>query len=151
MPSARMRAFVIDVAKKKIERGKALGEALFDLRPFTCGNDARNQIVGEDALGTFLAAVNGEGDAFLKESEIGGLLTFAELFGSETKQGALQRLVMRASQIGGLKHFVISHVKAVVQESRRDKQARLSDGGHRWFGGLPFPSNDKRHSFRTAA
>ena len=69
---------------------------LFDLRPFIGGNDARDQVVGEDALGAFFAAVNGEGDAFLEEGEVGGLLAFAQFFGSQAEQRALQRLIVLA-------------------------------------------------------
>jgi hypothetical protein len=58
-------AFVIDVAEKMIQRGKALGKSFFDLGPLAGGNNARQKIVREDALRAFLAAVNGEGDSFM--------------------------------------------------------------------------------------
>ncbi len=58
-------AFVVDVTQEKIQSGEALREAALDLRPLMRGNDARDEIVGEDALGAFFAAVDGEGDAFL--------------------------------------------------------------------------------------
>ena len=93
-------AFVIDVAEEEIEGGQALREAFFDLRPFVSGNDSRNQIVGEDALGAFFAAVHREGDAFLEEREIGGLLAFAQFFGSQAEQRALERLIVLARDAG---------------------------------------------------
>src|SRR4029077_15979049 len=127
-------AFVINVAEKKIECGEALGQAFFDLGPFTGGDDARDEIVREDTFGAFLAAVDRESDAFLQEGKIGGLLTFAQFLGSETQKGALEGLIVPTGQILGLEHFIVSHVKPVVYERWRDEEARLCGGGHRRFG-----------------
>ncbi len=82
-------AFVIDIFQEEVEGGDALGQAVLDLRPFARGNDAREQIVGEDALGAFLVAVDGEGDAFMEEGKISGLLTFAQLFRRQAEQGLM--------------------------------------------------------------
>ncbi len=49
--------------------------------PFGAGDDAREQIVGEDLLGAFVAAVDGEGDALIEEAEVGGLLAATQLVG----------------------------------------------------------------------
>ena len=76
-------AFVINVAEEKIQGGEALRQAALDLCPLVSGDDAWDQIVGEDSLGAFFAAVNGEGDAFLQEGEVGGLLAAAKFFGVE--------------------------------------------------------------------
>ena len=77
--------------QEKVERGEPLRQTLFDLGPFVLGNDARHQIVGEDAFGAFLVAVNGEGDAFVEEREVGGLLGAAQFLGREA-----QKRLMRA-------------------------------------------------------
>ena len=67
-------AFVIKVFKEEIQSGDALGESFFDARPFCVGDDAWQQVVGENAFGAFGAAVDGQGDALVQEGEVGNLL-----------------------------------------------------------------------------
>ena len=51
------------------------------------GDEAREQVVGEDALGAFVAAVDGEGDALGEEGEVGGLLAALQLVGGQAGEG----------------------------------------------------------------
>ena len=44
------------------------------------GDQAGQQIVGEDALGALVAAVDGEGDALGEEGQVGRLLAALQLF-----------------------------------------------------------------------
>ena len=88
------------------------------LCPFVRGNDARQQIVGEDALGAFFVAVDGEGDAFMQKGEVGGLLAAAQLFGSELEQRALHGLVMRTRDIVRAEHLVVGFSVLLVGEWR---------------------------------
>ena len=64
----------IDVAQEMIERQDALFQARFDMRPLAGGDDARQQIGRNDALGRLLVAIDGEGDALMQEGELAGLL-----------------------------------------------------------------------------
>ena len=82
------------------------------------GDDARDQIVGEDALGAFFAAVNGEGDAFLQEGEVGGLLAAAKFFGVEGQQRSLYRLIVRARDVMRAEHLVVGFSVLLVGEWR---------------------------------
>jgi len=68
---------MVDIFEKKIQGGDALGQAALDLAPFGVRNDAGQKVVGEDALGAFGIAVDGEGDALMQEREVGGLLALA--------------------------------------------------------------------------
>ena len=58
---------MVDVFEKKIQGGNALGEAALDFAPFLVGNDARQQVVGKNALGAFVVAVDREGDALVQK------------------------------------------------------------------------------------
>ena len=60
-------AAMVDIFEEEVERGDALGEAAFDFAPFVVRDDARQEIVGEDALGAFFVAVDGEGDALMEK------------------------------------------------------------------------------------
>jgi hypothetical protein len=111
-------AFVIDVSEEKVEGSEALSESFFDFGPFAGRDDAGEKIVGEDALGAFLAAVNGEGDAFVEEGEVGGLLAAAKLFGRETEKGVLEGAVVFARDPGREKHLVIGSVELIVHKRR---------------------------------
>ncbi len=64
----------INVAQEEIQRGDALGEAALDAIPLGGGDEAREKVVGEDALSAFVTAVDGEGDALSEEGEISRLL-----------------------------------------------------------------------------
>jgi hypothetical protein len=74
-------SFVVDVLEEEVERGDALGETALDRLPFGAGDDARDEIVGEDLFGAFVASVDGEGDALIEEAEVSGLLAAAQLVG----------------------------------------------------------------------
>ena len=60
-------AVVVDVAQEQVERGQALRQAALDRLPLRRGQDARQQVVGKDALGAGLIAVDRERDALLQE------------------------------------------------------------------------------------
>jgi hypothetical protein len=95
----------VDVAQEEIERGDALGEAALDAVPLLGGDEAGQQVVGEDALGAFVAAVDGEGDALGEEGEVGGLLAALQFVGGQGpgsrrgrgSGGAVRRLASRIS------------------------------------------------------
>jgi hypothetical protein len=84
----------IDVAQEKVERGDALGEAALDPVPLGGGDQARQKIVREDALGAFVAAVDGEGDALGEEREVGRLLAALQLFSGQAGEGFRQGAIV---------------------------------------------------------
>ena len=70
------------------------------------GDDPRQQIVREDPLGPFLAAVDGEGDALVEEGEVGLLLAAPELLGRELEQLLVQPPVGAARLRAAVEHLV---------------------------------------------
>ena len=107
---------MIDVAEEKVQRGEALREALLDFGPFAGGDDAGKKIVGENALGAFLAAVDGEGDAFVQEGEVGGLLAAAQFLRSKLEQSLVEGAVVLPRNAGGREHFVVGGIDLVVHK-----------------------------------
>ena len=69
----------VDIAQKEIQRGDALREPPLDAVPLGRGNEARQQVVREDALGALIAAVHGESDALGQEGQVGRLLAALQL------------------------------------------------------------------------
>src|SRR5215470_3258 len=108
--------FVIDVAQEKVQGSEALRETFFNFAPLAGRNNAREQVVREDFLRAFLAAVNGEGDSFVEEGEVRGLLAFPKFFGRQAEKGVVQCLVMFAGQPGSGEHLVVSRVEPVVHK-----------------------------------
>ncbi len=96
----------VDVAQEEVERGDALREAALDAVPLLRGDQARQQIVREDALGAFFAAVDGEGDALGEEGEIGRLLAALQLAGGQGGKGLGQGAIVRPQLAAGLAHLV---------------------------------------------
>jgi len=92
--------FVIHVAQEKIEGGKPLGKSFFDFGPLARGDNPREEVVREDAFGAFLAAVNGEGDAFVQESEVRGLLAAAQFFRRKIEEGLVKGAIVFARDTG---------------------------------------------------
>ena len=96
----------VDVAQEEIESGDALGESALDAVPLGRGDEAGKQVVGEDALGAFVAAVDGEGDALGEEGEVGGLLAALELVGGQAGEGLGEGAVVGAQFAVGFAHLV---------------------------------------------
>src|SRR5258708_4480041 len=55
------------VFQEEIKGRASLGGAAFDLSPFLIGDDAGQQIVGENTLASLLVAVNREGDPLMQK------------------------------------------------------------------------------------
>ena len=85
----------VDVAEKQVEGGDALREPALDRFPFPGGDQARQQIVREDALGAFFAAVDGEGDALGEEGKIDRLLAAAQFVGGQGSKSLGERAILR--------------------------------------------------------
>ena len=60
-------AVAVNVFEKKIQCGNALREAAFNLLPFVVGDDARQQVVGKNALRAFIISIHREGDALVQK------------------------------------------------------------------------------------
>ena len=77
---------MVDVLEEQIQGGDALLQTALDAGPFLIRENAGKKIVGENALGAFVAPVDGEGDALVQERKIGDLLAAAQLVGAQLAQ-----------------------------------------------------------------
>ena len=89
--------------------------------PLGAGDDARQQVVGEDALGALLVAVDGKRDALVQEREVGLLAAAAELVGRHRLQELEQGAVLRARLTGGGEHLIVSDVELIAREGWRER------------------------------
>ena len=92
---------VVDVVEEEVERRDTLDQPALHRLPFRGGDDARQQVVGEDAFGAPRVAVDGEGDALVEEGEIGGLLAGVQLRGRQLQEPFVEELVLRTRDAVG--------------------------------------------------
>ena len=111
----------VDVAEEFVERLDALGEAGFDDGPFGAGDDAGEQIVGDDALHPFVSAGAGEGDALVEKGLIGGVFAAAKFGEGEFLQAVVEGLELFARGRGAGEHFVVGIAERVVLEWGRER------------------------------
>ena len=112
-------AVVVDVAQEQIERGQALRQAALDRLPLGGGEHARQQIVGKDALGPGLIAVDGERDALLQERAIGVALPLAEIVRRQFQQAIEERAILRARLSARFEHLVEAVIELIRREQSR--------------------------------
>ena len=105
---------------------------LLDGLPLGAGDDARQQVVREDALGAFVAAVNGEGDALVQKRHIGGLFLAPHFFGRQPEQQLIQRAIVLARMALGIEHFVESAVEIRSLKTDRKRCAVRRIQGSPW-------------------
>src|SRR5882757_2249067 len=84
---------MVDVFQEHVQGGDALRQSLFDLGPFVGRDDPRKKVVGKDALGSLLVAVNGESDALMQEGQVGSYLVLAQFFRRKLEQRLKKVLV----------------------------------------------------------
>src|SRR4051812_30606692 len=72
-------AGAVNVLDEQVDGADALLEACGEVRPFAGGEDAGDDVEGNDPLRRFLVAINGEGDAERAEGGLGGLLAPLQL------------------------------------------------------------------------
>ncbi len=88
---------VIDVVDERVQGVDALLQAALDVIPFVGGDDARNQVEGEDALGPGGFAIDVESDAHLQQQALRRVLiaqqvAFGQRFdGFEQERGVRPR------------------------------------------------------------
>ena len=74
---------VVDVLDEFIEGEDPLLQPVFDLLPVSAGNNAGDDVKWKDLFGTFVAAVNIEGDAHSEEQGFGRFLTHGQVPGRQ--------------------------------------------------------------------
>ncbi len=68
---------MVDVVQERVQRLNALLDALGQPAPLGARDDARHDVERDEALGRFLLAVHGEGDAGAPEDALGVLHLFS--------------------------------------------------------------------------
>ena len=117
-------AAVIDVTQEHVQRLDALLQALLQQRPFLAGDDPRDHVERDQALGGFGIAIDGKGNADAAEQQLGLLAAIFERLGRRLLEPARQLL------IGGTKvptrniHFI----KRDCHRSRLVSPRRCANG-----------------------
>src|SRR3982074_1818230 len=101
---------MVDVFQKQVQRRDTLREPALNGRPLGTGDDARQQVMRKDALGTFIPAVDGERNSLVKEGEVGLLLTLAKLVGGNAQKSLKQLLIVRPRLRVRAEHLVVGVV-----------------------------------------
>jgi hypothetical protein len=123
---------VVDVVEKEVERGDALHQPAFDGFPLGCGDDARQQVVGEDAFGAARVAVDGEGDALVQKREVGSLLARLQFRWRQLEQAPVEKLVLRPRRAVGREHLVVGVVQLIGGEGGGLRRRRSFVLAHGW-------------------
>jgi len=103
---------VVDVVQEAVQRRHALRQALLHAGPFIAGDDARDQVEGDQPLGAgavfVFGAVDREGDADAAEDHLGFMATRRHLLGRAALQPAVEAAVMGPNRAGIDLHLVKS-------------------------------------------
>ncbi len=97
----------VDIADKKVQSRDALDQPGLDLLPFISGNDARNEIEGENPFGSLVVIVDGERHAPAKEGQFHGGPPVLKILRRLLQESPGQKPVMRADvgPVSG-EHFI---------------------------------------------
>ena len=104
----------IDIAQEKIERQNALSQPTLDAFPFLVGDDARQQIGGNDPFGGAVVVIDGEGDALVQEALLARLLAADQFFQRQGGNAAVERGIRWPCAAIRREHFVIGRTQLVI-------------------------------------
>ncbi|MND85079.1 hypothetical protein D3C80_769910 [compost metagenome] len=99
---------VIEVAEEHVQRTYALDAALFDLAPFARRDAARDGIEGDQALGTLIVAIQGEGDARAMEQQVRLASALLQLLGRRGGQPAGEGSIVCPAIAPDVVHLIVS-------------------------------------------
>ena len=116
---------MVDVVDEAVERVDALFEAALDIVPLGGGDDARDQVEGENALRALVVAVDVEGDAELEQEPFGGVFVPQQLAAVERVDGVQNEAGVRAHAAAGFEHLVEEAVGLVGGEEHVAPLTRL--------------------------
>ena len=91
-----------------------LHQSGLDLLPLGGGDDTGKEIVGEDLLGSFLAAVDSKCDALIEKAKVRGLLSALQLIGRQRGEVAEEQFVVAVELTFRDKHLVVGMVQQIV-------------------------------------
>src|SRR5580704_14751611 len=135
--------FVIDVSEEKIQGRDPLGESALDFFPFGSGNNPRQKVVRKDALGAFVAPIDGEGDSLVEERLIGLVFAAPQLVGPQVQEQVVKGAVLFSRMVEGAEHLVVSAVEKVVAKAFCPAGTRRT--GFYNHGWRPIPARIAHH------
>lgn len=100
---------MVDVVQEQVKREQPLRKSGFDLAPFGGGNDPRDQVERENALGALGVIVHGERNPAPQEGQIDRGAALVELCGWETLEPFGQPFIVRPHRSAAIfsgKHLV---------------------------------------------
>ena len=99
-------AGAVDVGEEEVQRPDPLLEAARQAAPFRPGQDARDDVEGDDPLFGLVVAIDGEGDADAAEEEFGLGPPVGKGVARGAVQPALDDVITRTAGAVGPRHFV---------------------------------------------
>ena len=109
---------VVNVVEKGVQRAHALLQAALELDPFIQGQDAGNDVEGDESFGTLFLAVNRKSDAHAMEQGVGFGAFLTESVGGLVLEPLVVAEVVRTGRAIGQDHFVIRFIAQKVPFSR---------------------------------
>lgn len=107
---------MINVVEEEVQSGDALSKTAFEPLPFGGGNDARDQVEGEDALRPFGVAIDIEGDALSQEGQVCGTALLFKVLRGEGGEAVQEFAVVGPDLIRFGRHLVKETIGLVVLE-----------------------------------
>ena len=102
---------LVDVQQEEVEGGDALDEPVLEELPLRGGNDAGDEIEGEDALEAILLPVDGERDALVHEGEALQALAARHVVQGERLEDGDERGVVRPGRARAPEHLVEARLR----------------------------------------
>jgi len=117
---------VVDVVEEGVERAHALAQPGLQHRPLGRGDDARHDVERDQALGAFLLAVDGEGDADAVEGEFRLAPLGLDARGRRARQPLRELAIVGAGRAAPFEHLVVAvrHRPAPVAPGPRNDPDR---------------------------
>ena len=106
-PGAQDLLAVVDVGEEGVECAHALAQADLERRPFGAGNDARQQVEGDQALLAAFLTIDIEGDADAMEGDVGLLALARDVLSRRLFEPVGVGPVVRAHRAVSGVHFVV--------------------------------------------
>jgi len=97
---------VIEIMQKGIDRSDPLFDANGQAAPFGGGEDTRNDIEGDEALGGFFRAIDGEGDAEPPEDAFGFLESALDIGLAELADPVMDLRIVAPDRPVRVQHFI---------------------------------------------
>ena len=141
-------AVLVDVLQEHVQRGEPLNQSSLDRLPFARRDDARQQIVGKDALGALVVAIDGECDPLVQERAVGILLSVAQICRRQLEQAAMQRVVRLARLARSIEHLVVTVVECILGKQTVAHAHRPLWPHHRASYGKSGPLKLREHKCR---